>query len=382
MSTDILQKDIVTPCIYHSREPLNLECGARLSKYQLVYETYGRLNAKKNNAILVCPALTANHHASGYSSIDDNKPGWWNDFIGKGKALDTNKFFVVCVNNIGGCHGSTGPLSINPHTNKRFAAQFPIVTVVDWVHSQNKLAQYLQIDQWHAVVGGSLGGMQVLQWSISYPDKVRHAIIIAAAAKLSAQNIAFNEIARRAIMTDSNFYDGNYADFSTPTAKTFPKSGLTLARMIGHVTYLSEHAMREKFGRELRSGKLNFSYDTEFQIEGYLRYQGDVFADNFDANSYLLMTKALDYFDPASRYDNNLELCLAHTQSNFFIISFSSDWRFPPERSQEISHALMAAKKNVSYLEIESNKGHDAFLIKNDTYIAALRAYLDNTIVN
>ena len=224
--------------------------------------------------------------------------------------------------------------------------------------------------------------MQVLQWSISYPDKVKHAIIIAAAAKLSAQNIAFNEIARRAIMTDSNFYNGNYADFSTPIAKTFPKSGLTLARMIGHVTYLSEHAMRDKFGRELRSGKLNFRYDTEFQIEGYLRYQGDVFADNFDANSYLLMTKALDYFDPASRYDNNLELCLANTQSNFFIISFSSDWRFPPERSQEIAHALMAAKKNVSYIEIESNKGHDAFLIKNNTYIKALRAYLDNTMLN
>jgi homoserine O-acetyltransferase len=366
--------NLVTPQVYHSVAPLHLACGQELAQYQLVYETYGTLNADKSNAILVCHALTANHHSADYHTHADKKPGWWHPFIGKHKPIDTNKFFVVSLNNLGGCHGSTGPTSINPDTGTAYAANFPIITVSVWVNSQQQLAEHLGIDVWHGVIGGSLGGMQALQWSISYPDKIKHALVIAAAAKLSAQNIAFNEIARQAIMSDSNFYQGDYA-----THNCFPQQGLTLARMLGHITYLSEDAMRTKFGRELRSGKLSFTYDTDFQIESYLRRQGHNFSSTFDANSYLLMTKALDYFDPARDYDNNLTSCLSAAKAKFCVISFSSDWRFPPIRSQEIVQALISARKQVNYINIQSDKGHDGFLLPIEQYQTALATYLHNS---
>ncbi len=356
------------------KTPLSLDCGRSLSSYELVYETYGTLNKDHSNAILICHALSSDHHAAGYYSMQDKKPGWWESCIGPGKPIDTNRFFVVCPNNLGGCKGSTGPNSTNPDTNKPYGPDFPIITVRDWVKSQARLADMLGISQWLAVIGGSLGGMQALQWAIDYPKHLRNCVIIAAAPKLTAQNIAFNEVARQAILTDPDFHDGHYYQYNT-----VPKQGLMLARMLGHITYLSEASMRDKFGRELREGKLNFGFDVEFQVESYLRYQGRSFVDRFDANTYLLMTKALDYFDPAKEHDNSLSKALTNVMAKFLVISFTSDWRFSSARSREMVKALLDNKKDVSYTEVTSHDGHDAFLMPIPHFIQVFKAYMQNT---
>lgn len=362
---------LVTPKVHHFDQPLILRSGRILPSYDLVYETYGQLNADRSNAILICHALSGDQHAAGYHSMEDSKPGWWDSAIGPGKAIDTNQFFVVALNNLGGCSGSSGPTSINPETGKVYGPDFPIVSVRDWVNSQARLADALGIEQWAAVIGGSLGGMQVLRWSIQYPERLRHAVVIAAAPKLSAQNIAFNEVARQAIAKDPDFHDGHYLERGT-----LPKTGLMQARMLGHLTYLSDDAMRQKFGRELKEGKLNYSFAPEFQVESYLHYQGEKFSAHFDANTYMLMTKALDYFDPAADYDNDLVSCLCQTQCDFLVMSFTTDWRFAPERSQEIVDALIHADKNVSYACIESDNGHDAFLLPIPRYLEIFSAYM------
>lgn len=364
---------VVTAQKAHFDTPLACKCGAVLDGYDLVYETYGALNAGKTNAVLVCHALSSSHHVAGYYADDPNNIGWWDNLVGPGKPLDTNRFFVVGVNNLGGCHGSTGPSSIDPKTGNPYGADFPVVTVEDWVTAQARLADHLGIDCFAGSIGGSLGAMQALQWTISYPDRMRHALVIAAAPKLSAQNIAFSEVARQAIMTDPDFHGGNYYAHGV-----IPKNGLSVARMLGHITYLSDDVMMEKFGRALRSGTYNFHFDVEFEIESYLRYQGDKFAARFDANSYLLMTKALDYFDPAHDYNGNLTAALARAKAGFFVASFSSDWRFPPLRSREIVKALLDNKLDVSYAEINAQHGHDAFLLDDPHYHALLRAYLEN----
>lgn len=363
---------IVTPQTLHIDQPLALVSGAVLPQYDLRFETYGELNSQRNNAILICHALSGDHHVAGYHEGDE-KPGWWNDYIGPGKPIDTNHFFVVCSNNLGSCRGSTGPTSLNPETGKVYGADFPIVTCRDWVQSQNELRQHLAIEQWAAIVGGSMGGMQVMQWAIDYPDRLRHGLVIAAAPKLSAQNIAFNEVARRAIMSDPEFHAGQFIE-----AGTTPKGGLALARMLGHLTYLSDDMMGAKFGRELRADKLKYSFEVEFQVESYLRYQGEKFAtkQNFDANTYLLMTKALDYFDPASEFGNDLSAAFAKTQAKFLVVSFTSDWRFSPARSREIVRALLDNDIDVCYAEVESEHGHDAFLLPNTHYEGIFRAYM------
>ena len=357
----------------HFSEALTLECGKTLSEYDIAYETYGELNADASNAILICHALSGDQHVAGYYSMEDKKAGWWDSAIGPGKAIDTRHFFVVGINNLGGCKGSSGPNTINPETGKYWGPDFPIVTVKDWVKCQHRFMQSLNINHWCAVIGGSLGGMQVLQWTIDYPDLIKHAVVIAAAPKLSAQNIAFNEVARQSIMSDPDFCEGHYLE-----KNTVPRQGLMLARMLGHITYLSDDAMRNKFGRELREGKLNFGFDVDFQVESYLRYQGRSFVDRFDANSYLLMTKTLDYFDPAREYDDNLALALQRTDAVFLVVSFTSDWRFSPERSQEIVKALLQSEKRVSYVEIDANQGHDAFLIPIPHYMNVLTAHMKN----
>jgi len=365
---------IIKPQIANFDEPLTLSSDLILTQYQLIYETYGTLNSKASNAILICHALSGNHHAAGFHTENDKKPGWWDSYIGPNKPIDTNKFFVVCLNNLGGCNGSTGPASINPANGKIYGASFPVVTVPDWVQSQARLADMLGIEQWAAVIGGSLGGMQALQWSLSFPKRIKNAIIIACAPKLSAENIAFNEVARQAILSDPDFCAGNFMEQGT-----FPKRGLTLARMVGHITYLSNQAMGKKFGRELKTDKLNYNtLDAEFQVESYLRYQGSEFSERFDANTYILMTKALDYFDPAAEFAGNLAKTFERVLANFLVISFTTDWRFSPERSQEIVNALIKANKNVSYLNIDSPFGHDAFLLKNERYEQALANYLQN----
>ena len=352
--------------------PLDLACGKTLTSYQLIFETYGELNAAKSNAILICHALSGHHHAAGRYQPDDKSPGWWDSMIGPGKPIDTRRFFVVALNNLGGCHGSTGPSSINPATRQPWGSAFPVVTVPDWVTAQARLADRLGIDRWAAIIGGSLGGMQALQWSIDYPDRVANAIVIASAPKLSAQNIAFNDVARQAILTDPDFHGG---DFYQQDA--IPRRGLRLARMLGHITYLSDDGMGEKFGRMLRSGEYKFGYDVEFEIESYLRYQGDKFSDYFDANTYLLMTKALDYFDPAKDHGGDLVAALKKATANFLVASFTSDWRFSPLRSRELVQGLIAADKRVAYGEIESAHGHDAFLMTDQPYVDLMRAYLD-----
>ena len=363
---------LVEPSTIVFDRSLLLSSGASLESYQLVIETYGSLNAKRSNAVLVCHALSGHHHAAGYHSVDDRKPGWWETSIGSGKPIDTNHFFVVALNNLGGCHGSTGPTSVNPVTGKPYGPDFPMVTVEDWVNSQALLADYLGIEQWAAVVGGSLGGMQALQWSISYPDRLRHAIVIASAAKLSAQNIAFNEVARRAIMSDEGFCNGRYIE-----QDNVPRKGLGLARMIGHITYLSDDAMGDKFGRELKNKGFSYDYDIDFQIESYLRYQGESFSGTFDANTYLLMTRALDYFDPAAAYNNHLPSAFESALAKFLLISFSTDWRFSPGRSREIVDALTEAGKDVTYMEVEATHGHDAFLMEIPRYEQGLAAYMN-----
>ncbi|WP_442488015.1 homoserine O-succinyltransferase MetX [Halomonas litopenaei] len=363
---------LVTPQVAHFDDPLPLVCGKTLPAYDLVYETYGTLNQDRSNAVLICHALSGHHHAAGYHDEADRKPGWWDAHIGPGKSIDTDRFFVISLNNLGGCHGSTGPSSINPDTGRRWGPDFPMVTVCDWVDSQVRLADRLGISRFAAVVGGSLGGMQVLQWSLAYPERIANAVVIAATPKLSAQNIAFNEVARQAIRSDTDFHDGHYADHDT-----LPRRGLKLARMVGHITYLSEDAMGSKFGRDLRSEDLNFGFDVEFQVESYLRYQGDAFSTSFDANTYLLMTKALDYFDPASSHQGDLAKALAPAQCPFLVVSFSTDWRFPPSRSKELVNALIRAGKSVSYANIDSPHGHDAFLMPEPRYQAIFAGFMD-----
>ena len=352
--------------------PLTFKSGAVLSRYELVYETYGTLNSDKSNAILICHALSGHHHVAGRYDGDPKSTGWWDNMIGPGKPINTNRFFVIGVNNLGGCHGSTGPSSIDPQTGKQYGSNFPVVTVGDWVESQARLADMLGIRQFAAVIGGSLGGMQALQWSLTYPDRLRHALVIAAAPRLTAENIAFNDVARNAILTDPDFHGGNFYEHGV-----VPRRGLRLARMLGHITYLSDDAMADKFGRSLRSGKLGYSYDIEFEIESYLRYQGDKFASHFDANTYLLMTKALDYFDPSRDYDDDLNKAFAPARANFLVLSFSTDWRFSPERSRAIVKALLHNRRNVSYAEISSTHGHDSFLMRHEHYHAVMRAYMD-----
>jgi homoserine O-acetyltransferase len=354
-------------------EPLRLRGGAELPAFELAYETYGTLNAAKSNAVLVCHALNASHHVAGFYEEEKTNIGWWDNLVGPGKPLDTNRFFVVGSNYIGSCFGSTGPASINPATGKPWGADFPVVTVEDWVEAQRRLADYLGIERFAAVIGGSLGAMQALQWTLSYPERVRHSIVIAAAAKLTPQNIAFNEVARQAIMTDPDFHGGHYY-----AKGVVPVRGLRIARMIGHITYLSGEAMAEKFGRLLRRGALGFDFDTDFEVESYLRYQGDKFSTYFDANTYLRITKALDYFDPAADFGGDLTKALARAKAAFLVVSFKSDWRFTPARSREMVHALLDNRRIVSYLELDAPGGHDAFLLEDPRYHSALRSYFAN----
>lgn len=353
---------IVTPQVFKFEEALSLACGKTLESYELVVETYGQLNSEKTNGVLICHALSGNHHVAGYHSADDRKPGWWNHYIGPGKSIDTDKFFVVSLNNIGGCHGSTGPQSINPETALPWGKSFPHIRVRDWVKSQARLADRLGIKKWAAVVGGSLGAMQSMRWALEYPERISHCIVIASALRLTAQNIAFNETARRAIVSDPDFHNGNYL-----LENTIPTRGLAIARMIGHLTYLSDDGMGKKFGRELRSGSFDQGHEdpVEFQIESYLRYQGETFSKIFDANTYILMTRALDYFDLAREYNDDPVAAFRNALCKFLVISFTSDWRFAPERSREIVNALMRADRDVVYAEIESAYGHDAFLVPN-----------------
>ena len=364
---------IVTPRVARFSEPLALACGRELVDYELVYETYGELNAQRSNAVLICHALSGHHHAAGYHSEEDKKPGWWEECIGPGKPIDTDRFFVVSLNNLGGCHGSTGPTSINPQTGEPWGPDFPPLRARDWVNSQARLADSLGIDCWAAVVGGSLGGMQAMRWSLEYPDRIRHCIVIAAAMKLSAQNLAFNEVARQAILSDPAFADGHYHERGT-----VPSQGLALARMVGHITYLSDHAMANKFGRDLRSGSFEQGEEknVEVQVQSYLRYQGSQFSGNFDANTYMLMTRALDYFDLAREYDNDPVAAFSHARCSFLVISFSTDWRFSPARSREIVDALIAADRPVTYAEIEADEGHDAFLLPIPRYMDVFSAYM------
>jgi len=366
---------VVIPQTVDFDRPLPLASGRILKNHRLVYETYGSLNTQKTNAVLVCHALSANHHAAGYHSDTDTRPGWWNHYIGPGKAIDSDRFFIVCPNNLGGCHGSTGPCSTNPETGHPWGADFPRLRVRDWVNSQRLLMDYLGIDQWAAVIGGSLGGMQVMRWSLEYAERVRHCIVIASAMKLTAQNIAFNETARQAIMMDPNFCEGHYL-----SQKTYPQQGLSVARMIGHITYLSGDSMGKKFGRELRSGTFQRGLDqpVEFQVESYLRYQGATFSSSFDANTYILMTRALDYFDLAREYGDNPVAAFGNARARFLVISFTTDWRFSPKRSREIVQALLHAKRSVSYAEIASSYGHDAFLLPIERYHNILSTYMNN----
>ena len=419
---------IVTPQTFHFAEPLTLECNRTLPSFDLIFETYGKLNSDKSNAILICHALSGSHHAAGFHSDDDKKSGWWDNMIGPNKAIDTNQFFVVCVNNIGSCFGSTGPTTINPDSISNegepqvYGPDFPLVTIKDWVKTQAMLSDRLGIEVWHAIVGGSMGGMQAMQWSVDYPERLKRCVVIASTPKLSAQNIAFNEVARQSILSDPDFKEGRYLQEGT-----YPRRGLILARMVGHITYLTDDAMKAKFGRDLKSGKFMYGYDVEFQVESYLRYQGERFSENFDANTYLLMTKALDYFDPTRDYpsaaelstksaealetslaesvkadstENELEKTLnnstdiehinianakelsalkaafAHTQCQYLVVSFTTDWRFAPERSQEIVDALMATGKPVSYINVDAPHGHDSFLFDIPRYMGAVKGFL------
>jgi homoserine O-acetyltransferase/O-succinyltransferase len=364
----------VTPQSRHFAEPLPLQSGARLADYTLVYETYGTLNAERSNAVLVCHALNASHHVAGTYEGRARSEGWWDNLVGPGKALDTNRFFVIGVNNLGSCFGSTGPMHANPATGRPYGADFPVVTVEDWVDAQARLLDALGIEQLAAVLGGSLGGMQALAWSLRHPDRLRHCIAVATAPNLSAQNIAFNEVARRAIITDPDFHGGHYYEHGV-----VPKRGLRVARMIGHITYLSDDVMASKFGRLIRNGDYAYStQEIEFEIESYLRHQGDKFSDYFDANTYLLITRALDYFDPARAHGGDLTAAFAAARCQFQLVSFTTDWRFSPARSREIVKALVDNRRRVSYAEIDAPHGHDAFLLDDARYHALLRACFDN----
>lgn len=362
---------LVRPRVVEIDQALALDCGRELPNHHLMVETYGTLNAAGSNAILICHALSGDHHAAGYHDEAERKPGWWDNCIGPGKPIDTRRFFVVSLNNLGGCRGSTGPNTLNPATGKPWGPEFPLLTVRDWVRSQALLADQLGIACWAAIIGGSLGGMQVMQWTIDLPERVRHAVVIASAPQLSAQNIAFNEIARQAILSDPDFHGGHFYDHGV-----VPSRGLKLARMLGHITYLSDAAMRAKFGNELKIATPSFNFDVEFEVESYLRYQGQSFVDRFDANTYLLMTKALDYFDPAREFGDDLARAFRRTQARFLVVAFSSDWRFSPARSREIVKSLVDAGRDVSYALIDSQLGHDDFLMPIPQYHDLLRGYL------
>ena len=365
----------------HFADPLPLQSGASLRGYSLSFETYGTLNAAKSNAVLICHALNASHHVAGVYAGQDKSEGWWDNMIGPGKPLDTDKFFVIGVNNLGSCFGSTGPMHVNPDTGRVYGVDFPVVTVEDWVNAQALLLDALGIQTLAAVMGGSLGGMQALSWTLQYPNRVRHAVVVASAPNLTAENIAFNEVARRAITTDPDFHGGHFYEHNT-----VPKRGLRIARMIGHITYLSDDVMNEKFGRQLIDATLDgaqrsYFYSTleaEFQIESYLRYQGDKFAEYFDANTYLLITRALDYFDPARTYGGDLSHALARATCKFLLVSFTTDWRFSPKRSREIVKALLDNKRDVSYAEIDAPHGHDAFLLDDARYMGVVSSYFDS----
>ncbi len=362
--------------------PLVLQSGAVMPPYSLTYETYGALNAERSNAVLVCHALNASHHVAGCYEGQPNSAGWWDNMIGPGKSVDTNRFFVIGVNNLGSCFGSTGPMHAHPETGRIYGADFPVLTVEDWVNAQARLLDALGIQQLAAVLGGSLGGMQALSWTLQYPDRVRHAVVVASAPNLNAENIAFNEVARRAIVTDPDFHGGHFYEHNV-----VPKRGLRIARMIGHITYLSDDVMNTKFGRHLRqaaegnaTGYQYTTQDIEFEIESYLRYQGDKFSDYFDANTYLLITRALDYFDPARSYGGHLSTAFARAQCQFMLVSFSTDWRFSPKRSREIVQALLSNRRTVSYAEIDAPHGHDAFLLDDPRYLDVMRSYFEKQV--
>jgi len=382
---------IATPQAMHFAEALKLQSGAQVRDYTLAFETYGTLNAERSNAVLVCHALNASHHVAGVYEGQAKSEGWWDNMIGPGKPVDTNQFFVIGVNNLGSCFGSTGPMHTNPDTGRVYGADFPVVTVEDWVNAQALLLDRLGITQLAAVLGGSLGGMQALSWTLQYPERVRHAVVVASAPNLTAENIAFNEVARRAIVTDPDFHGGHFYQHGV-----LPQRGLRIARMVGHITYLSDDVMNEKFGRKLRPTSLpdgtrplgggaaaddaarDYLYttqDVEFQIESYLRYQGDKFSEYFDANTYLLITRALDYFDPARTYGGNLSAAFARTTAKFLLVSFTTDWRFSPARSQEMVQALLDNQRDVSYAEIDAPHGHDAFLLDDVRYMDVMRSY-------
>ena len=361
---------IVVPQSMQFAEPLALQSGASIAGYSLVYETYGTLNAARSNAVLVLHALNASHHVAGLYSATDKSAGWWDNMVGPGKPLDTDRFFVIGVNNLGSCFGSTGPMHVNPATGRPYGASFPLVTVEDWVHAQARLADALSITQFAAVMGGSLGGMQAMAWSTMYPERLRHCVVIASTPRLSTQNIAFNDVARQAILTDPDYHGGDFYAHGV-----VPKNGLRVARMVGHITYLSNDDMAEKFGRALRSGAYQFGYGVDFEIESYLRYQGDKFSEYFDANTYLLITKALDYFDPARAFDGDLTRAMAGTRAQFLVVSFTTDWRFAPARSREIVQALVNNRRRVTYAEIDAPHGHDAFLLEDARYMDTVRAY-------
>ena len=364
---------VVTPQLFRFDSPLQLSSGASIDGYSLMCEAYGQLNGARSNAVLICHALNASHHVAGTHADDPNSLGWWDNMVGPGKPVDTNRFFVVGVNNLGSCFGSTGPMSIDPASGKPYGASFPVVTVEDWVNAQARLADVLGIERWAAVMGGSLGAMQALSWTIQYPHRIAHCVAVASAPKLSAQNIAFNEVARTAIRSDPDFHGGDYYAHTT-----VPKRGLRVARMIGHITYLSGEDMAEKFGRAMREADYQFHYEIEFEVERYLRYQGDKFSEYFDANTYLLITRALDYFDPAKATSGDLVAALAPARAKFLLAAFTTDWRFPPERSREIVEALIENGRDVAYAEIDAPHGHDAFLLDDSRYHGVVRAYFDS----
>lgn len=379
MSISIPQTSVglVRPEYISFSEPLVLSSGQSLPEYTLAVETYGKLDEDRSNAVLICHALNASHHVAGINPDDPKDIGWWDNMVGPGKPVDTNKFYVIGINNLGSCFGSTGPASINPRTNKPWGASFPVVTVEDWVNAQARLADYFGIKQFAAVMGGSLGGMQALSWAIQWPERVDHCVVVASTPSLSAQNIAFNEVARRAITTDPEFHNGNFYAYDT-----VPSSGLSVARMLGHITYLSDDDMSAKFGRERRNkaedGRYQYGFDVEFEVESYLRYQGEKFSTYFDANTYLLITRALDYFDPARMYgDGDLAKALDNLKSRFLTVSFSTDWRFPPAMMRELVQALLKNQHEVTYSEIDAPHGHDAFLLNDPTYHGVVRGYFE-----
>ena len=366
----------VTPRVIRFDEPLELTSGQVLPQYELAVETYGELNAERSNAVLICHALNASHHVAGMSAANPRDVGWWDNMVGPGKAVDTDRYFVIGVNNIGSCFGSTGPASINPATGKPWGAAFPVLTVEDWVRAQARLADHFGIECFAAVMGGSLGGMQALSWSVTCPDRLRHCVVIASTPRLSAQNIGFNEVARRAIISDPDFHGGDYYEHGV-----VPVHGLSVARMIGHITYLSDEAMAERFGRQQRApgqgGEFHYGYDVEFEVESYLRYQGEKFSRYFDANTYLLITRALDYFDPSRNHGGDLAQALKPATADFLLVSFTTDWRFSPERSREIVRSLLKNKSAVTYAEIDAPHGHDAFLLDDLRYHAVVQGYFD-----